>query len=46
MPNESILTPANVNAASFGLLFNLMVDGKVDAQPLYASNVGGHNLVH
>ena len=45
MPNENILTTANVNSASFGLLFNLMVDGKVDAQPLYASNVGGHNLV-
>jgi outer membrane protein assembly factor BamB len=45
MPNEAFLTPANVNAQSFGLLFNLMVDGKVDAQPLYVSSVGNHNLV-
>jgi hypothetical protein len=36
---ETILTPANVNPASFGLKFNLLVDGKVDAQPLFASNV-------
>src|SRR5215472_13595050 len=45
MLNETILTPANVNASNFGLLFVLPVDGKVDAQPLYASNVSGHNLV-
>jgi mRNA-degrading endonuclease HigB of HigAB toxin-antitoxin module len=47
---ESILTPANVNSGSFGLQFNLPVDGKVDAQPLYASNVvvpgkGTYNLL-
>ena len=35
---ETILTPANVNSSSFGLLGNYPVDGKVDAQPLY---VGG-----
>jgi hypothetical protein len=45
MPTETVLTPANVNSTSFGLLFTLPVDGKVDAQPLYVSNVGGHNLV-
>jgi hypothetical protein len=53
-PNEVILTPSNVKASSFGLLFNLIVDGKVDAQPLYVSNaavfggttsLGNHNLV-
>ena len=53
-PNEVVLTPSNVNASSFGLLFNLLVDGKVDAQPLYVSNaavfggttsLGSHNLV-
>jgi hypothetical protein len=53
-PNEVILTPSNVNASSFGLLFNLLVDGKVDAQPLYVSSapafsgttsLGNHNLV-
>jgi hypothetical protein len=40
---ETILTPGNVNQASFGLLLNLPVDGKVDAQPLYISSepVGG-----
>lgn len=45
MPNETILTPASVNATSFGLLHVLSVDGKVDAQPLYISNVGSHNLL-
>ena len=45
MPNETILTPAGVNAASFGLLHVLSVDGKVDAQPLYVANVGSHNLL-
>ena len=33
--HETILTPSNVNQSSFGLLFNLSVDGKVDAQPLF-----------
>jgi hypothetical protein len=36
---ETRLTPANVNSSSFGKLFNLMVDGKVDAQPLYVSGL-------
>jgi outer membrane protein assembly factor BamB len=47
---ETILTPANVNSTSFGLLRNLSVDGKVDAQPLYLSQlpIGGtpHNVVY
>jgi FG-GAP-like repeat len=43
-PNEVTLAPGNVNAAAFGLKFNLAVDGKVDAQPLYASNVSGGNF--
>jgi hypothetical protein len=34
---ESTLTPSNVTSATFGLLRNLMVDGLVDAQPLYLS---------
>jgi len=46
---ETTLTSSNVNSASFGLLHNLTVDGKVDAQPLYLSHmsVGGsqHNVV-
>jgi hypothetical protein len=37
--HEEILTPANVNAAHFGKLWVLDVDGKVDAQPLYAAGV-------
>ena len=53
-PNEVILIPANVNPNAFGLIFNLIVDGKVDAQPLYVSNApvfsggifqGNHNLI-
>jgi hypothetical protein len=37
--SETTLTPANVNVNSFGLEFNLGVDGKVDAEPLYESNL-------
>lgn len=36
---ETALTTANVDQAKFGKLGELMVDGKVDAQPLYLSNV-------
>ena len=36
---EKVLTPANVAAATFGKLFDLPVDGKVDAQPLFVSNL-------
>lgn len=32
---ESVLTPANVNTKTFGKLFVMAVDGKVDAEPLY-----------
>ncbi len=47
---ETILTPANVNAAQFGKLFSRPVDGKVHAQPLYLPSVaipgkGLHNVV-
>src|SRR5438128_1656362 len=37
--SETILTPANVNVNSFGKPFQLTLDGKVDAQPLYLSAV-------
>jgi hypothetical protein len=49
-PNETNLTPANVNAASFGKLFLTTLDGRVDAQPLYVpavtiSGQGVHNVL-
>jgi hypothetical protein len=37
--DESTLTPTNVNTETFGLLHTIMVDGGVDAQPLYLSQV-------
>jgi hypothetical protein len=47
---ESILTPANVNSATFGLLRLLPVDGKVDAEPLYLSHLqisgAAHNVLY
>jgi len=46
---ETTLTPANVNSSSFGLLRHLKVDGKVDTQPLYLSQLTigstAHNVV-
>src|SRR6267154_2913039 len=36
---ETKLTQANVNSTTFGLLRNLTVDGKVDAEPLYLSQL-------
>ena len=43
--HETILTPDNVNVGSFGKLFVVPFDGKVDAEPLYASGIRGHNLL-
>src|SRR5258705_13880809 len=48
---ETILTPSNVIAATFGKLFVIPVDGKVDAEPLYLSAVtfpgqGTHNALY
>lgn len=47
--SETLLTPAAVNSNQFGLLKNVLVDGKVDAQPLYVSalrvNGATHNLL-
>jgi hypothetical protein len=42
--DEKILTPRNVNSTNFGKLGFLSVDGLVDAEPLYVSNlmVAGH----
>ena len=43
---ESVLTPANVKAAGFGLLRILPVDGKVDATPLYLSALTVQGTTH
>ncbi len=48
---EAILSPSTVNASTFGKLFTVPVDGKVDAQPLYVSAVnipgqGVHSIVY
>ncbi|MBV8476147.1 MAG: PQQ-binding-like beta-propeller repeat protein, partial [Acidobacteria bacterium] len=36
---ETVLTPANVKSSTFGKLFAVSVDGRVDAQPLYVSAI-------
>ncbi|WP_250536246.1 PQQ-binding-like beta-propeller repeat protein [Caballeronia sp. AZ10_KS36] len=47
---ESVLTPANVNAATFGKLAVFATDGPVDAQPLFLAAVptagGTHNVLY
>jgi hypothetical protein len=43
---ETILTPANVNSLKFGLLRNLSVDGLVDAEPLYLSQLSVAGITH
>ncbi len=47
--NETVLTPANVNSGTFGKLFTISVDGKVDAEPLYVAGIaiegGTHNVL-
>jgi glucose dehydrogenase len=47
--NESLLTTANVRQNTFGLLHFIATDGKVDAQPLYLTQltIGGapHNVL-
>jgi hypothetical protein len=42
--NEVALTLSNVNQMKFGKLGEFVVDGKVDAQPLYLSNVPMPNV--
>jgi hypothetical protein len=49
--NETILTPVTVNAITFGSVGFFPVDGYVDAQPLYLSNVaipgiGSHDVLY
>ena len=47
---ETILTPANVNAATFGKKFSVALDGAVYAQPLVLANVaiggGTHDVAY
>ncbi len=43
---ETVLTPANVMSAKFGLLRNLAVDSAVDAQPLYVSALSIASMSH
>lgn len=50
-PNETILTPQNVNSNQFGQLFNQPVDGQIIGQALYLPGVtipgaGVHNVVY
>jgi len=49
-PDEQVLTPATVSAATFGMIFSHPVDGAVYAQPLVMTGVsvlnqGTHNVV-
>ena len=48
-PNETMLTPANVNATQFGEKFSVPLDGWTFAQPLYVGGVtiagAKHNVV-
>src|SRR5204862_105268 len=49
--NETVLTPANVSASSFGKLFSYQTDGIAHASPLYVANVnipgvGVRNVVY
>ena len=43
---ETTLTLANVNPASFGKLFTVPADGRVDAEPLYLSAVTISSVAH
>jgi hypothetical protein len=49
--SETILTPRNVNSATFGKVFSYSVDGQIYSQPLYVPNVsipgqGTHNVIY
>jgi hypothetical protein len=43
---ETILTPSNVSAGAFGLLFTQTVDANIFAQPLYVPNLSINGGVH
>ncbi len=44
--NETVLTTANVNSTSFGMLFVITADGAVDAQPLYLPQLTISSATH
>lgn len=44
--SETTLTLSNVNSTAFGKLFELTLDGKVDAEPLYLSAVPVQGVTH
>ena len=49
--NETILNTSNVNVNQFGKLYSYVVDGSIQAQPLYVPNVsipgkGAHNVLY
>ncbi len=44
--HEFALTPTNVNTASFGKLFSCPVDGSINAQPLWISNLTVNGAQH
>ncbi len=50
-PNETVLTPLNVNVSNFGKVFAYPLDGGSFSQPLYVPNVaipgqGTHNVLY
>jgi hypothetical protein len=49
-PNETILSPSNVNSSSFVQYFSVPLDDNVYAQPLYMANVniggGTHSVIY
>jgi hypothetical protein len=45
-PNETILTPSNVNEVQFGKQLTLPVQGYVYAQPLYVPGVNINGVLH
>jgi len=45
-PDETTLTTANVNSASFGQVGSMAVSGLVDAEPLYVGSLNMNGAVH
>ncbi|MHB8455581.1 MAG: pyrrolo-quinoline quinone [Acidiferrobacterales bacterium] len=43
---ETVLTPSNVNTATFGKIFSFPVDGAVYAQPLYVAHIPIAGQIH